>query len=91
MKSSTIKILEAMDNGQTLSNVELNKVAGWRFWWHLWQLRQYWVEFEKTKWEWYLEYWTIKSIPENIKYKNRNSLKVIRLSLLDRIYNFITD
>lgn len=89
MKSSTIKILEAMDNGQTLSNVELNRVAGWRFWWHLHRLRQYWVEFKKTKGEWYLEYWTITAIPENIKYKDRKQLKVIRLNLLDRIYNFI--
>ncbi len=90
MKAKTIKILEAMDNWQTLSNIELNRLAGWRFWWHLYSLRKAWVTFKKTKWERYIEYFTIISIPSNVIYKNRNSIKIITISLLDRIYNFLT-
>lgn len=90
MKAKTIKILEAMDNWQVLSNVELSKIAGWRFWWYLFNLRKAWIVFEKTKWESYIEYWKIVKIPDNVKYKGRNSLKIIKLDLLERIFNFIT-
>ena len=90
MKSKAILILEAMDNWQTLSNIELSKIASWRFWWYLYNLRRAWVVFQKTKWKSYIEYWTIINIPENIKYKNRNSLKIIKLDLLERIYNYTT-
>jgi len=88
-KSISIKILEAMDNWQVLSNVELSKIAGWRFWGYLYNLRQAWVVFEKTKWEKHLEYWSLEEIPDNVKYKGRNSLKIIKLSLLDRISNLM--
>ena len=88
-KANTIKILEAMDNWQILSNIDLNNIAGWRFWWYLYQLRKDWVVFEKTKWIWYIEFWKIVSIPKTLEYKNRNSIKNTSISNTkkDKWYN----
>ena len=82
-------MLQTMSNWEWYSNKELAKDFGWRFGGRLWQLREYWVKFEKRKWEWYIEYWKVISIAENIKYKDRNCLKIIKLSLLEKIYKLI--
>ena len=88
--SLTCKMLQTMSNWEWYSNKELANNFWWRFGWRIFNLKKYWVEFEKKQWEWYIEYWRVISISENIKYKDRNSLKIIKLDLLERIYNFIT-
>jgi len=75
--SSTIKIIRLMNNDNWYSNITLNKVAGWRFWWHLFQLRKYWCKFEKKQWKWYIEYWKLIYIPKDIDYSG-NSIKTIK-------------
>ena len=78
MKAKTIKILEAMDQWQELTNIQLSKLAGWRFSARIYMLRKYWVRFEKTKLQWYKESFKIIYIPKTLIYKGRNSIKLIK-------------
>lgn len=89
--SLTCKMLQTMSNWKWITNKELAANFWWRFGWRIFNLKKYWVKFEKKKWEWYIEHWRILEIPENVHYKNRTKIKVITLSVLDRIYNFITN
>ena len=77
-KAKTIKILEAMDQWQELTNIQLSNLVGWRFWGHTYMLRKYWVIFKKTQLEWYKESFKIIHIPETLIYKGRTQIKLIK-------------
>lgn len=86
-KSWTVKILELMENGEMVSNVELSKVICWRFWGYIHNLRKKWVVFSKVKGKDYLEYWTIEHIPETLKYKGLNSIKDMSIKNAQKWYH----
>ena len=89
MKSLTCAMLNEMDNWKWYTNKYLAEHFWWRFWGRLHNLRKMWVKFEKEKGQGYIESWRVVSIPKNVIYKNRTKIKVIRISLLDKIYNLI--
>lgn len=65
MKTLQNKLLEFMSDKKWHSNIELSKKIGWRFGWHLFELRKKWNKFEKkwkNKWDKsYTEYFRLVS------------------------------
>lgn len=72
----TKAMLLYMKPGQWVSNVILSKRFGWRFGGRLYELREKWVKFEKKQGKWYLEYWRLVSIPNNIDYTSKYNIKM---------------
>ena len=86
MKNLTCQLLTDMSGGRTLSNIQLAKSYWWRFSAKIHQLKKYWVQFEKTKWESYIEYWKIIFIPNTINYSG-DRIKLTKLTVWERFNN----
>lgn len=90
------KLANFMSDKKWHSNKELNKVAGWRFGWYLFILKEKGYIFEKKgKNEWdldYIEYWKLIKAPNLIKKPKNLPIEVYKLEkgkvLLTKHSNF---
>ena len=67
-KTLQLKIIELLSDWKYHKNTELSRVAWWRFWWHIHQLKKKWFTFIK-KWKdnndrKYVEYWKLDYCPQ---------------------------